>query len=382
MEAEFGIPLWTFGTSTYGFQSADRIICTYTKENHSFLASLDTVSLKLHTIETPYTFINTLQVSSEYAVFLAGSPVEAPAVVQYDLRTGKTQVLRRSIEVKLDESYISTPQPIEFPTEHSLTAHAFFYPPKNRDFGVTPGELPPLLVISHGGPSSSTSSMLDLETQYWTSHGFAVADVDYGGSAGYGREYRKRLDGQWGIVDVDDCVNCAHYLVDRGEVDARRTIIRGGSAGGYTTLAALTFRDFFKAGASYYGVSDLEGLAKDTHKFESRYLDSIVGPYPERRDIYLERSPINSVQRLSRPVIFFQGSEDRVVPPNQAEKMVNALREKGITVAYILFDGEQHGFRKAENYKRALDAELYFYSRIFGFDLTDPIEPLLIENLK
>jgi len=210
--------------------------------------------------------------------------------------------------------------------------------------------------VSHGGPTGSTSSALNLEKQYWTSRGFAVADVNYGGSTGYGRAYRKRLDDRWGIVDV--------------------------SAGGYTTLAALTFRDFFKAGASYYGVSDLEGLAKDTHKFESRYLDRIVGPYPEKRDIYEKRSPINSVERLSCPVIFFQGDEDKVVPPDQAERMVNALRQKGVPVAYILFQGEQHGFRKAENKKRALDAELYFYSRIFGFDLADPVEPVLIENLK
>lgn len=382
MDAEFGVPHWAFGTSTFGFESADRIICTYIKEDRSFLANLDTVSLKLQTIKIPYASIDSLGISSEHAVFVAGSTVEAPAVVRYDLRTGKTQVLRRSTDVKVDAGYLSVPRAIEFPTEHGLTAHAFFYSPKNRDFRATLGERPPLIVISHGGPTNATSSTLNLRTQYWTSRGFAVADVNYGGSTGYGREYRKRLDGQWGIVDVDDCVNCARYLIDRAEVNAERIIIRGGSAGGYTTLAALTFRDIFKAGASYYGVSDLEALAKDTHKFESRYLDSIVGPYPARRDIYLERSPINSVQRLSCPVIFFQGSEDMVVPPNQAEKMVNALREKVVPVAYILFEGEQHGFRKAENIKRALDAELYFYSRIFSFELADSIEPIPIENLK
>jgi len=382
MEAEFGVPHWTFGTSTYGFESSDRIICTYTREGRSFLASLDTMSLKLQTIDLPYTFIDSLQVSSEHAVFLAGSTVDAPAVVRYDLRSGDTQVLRRSTDVEIDAGYLSSPRAIEFPTEHGLTAHAFFYPPKNRDFRATPGEMPPLIVISHGGPTSATLSTLNPGIQYWTSRGFAVADVNYGGSTGYGRDYRKRLEGRWGIVDVDDCMNCARYLVDSGEADAERLIIRGGSAGGYTTLAALAFRDIFKAGASYYGVSDLEALAKDTHKFESRYLDSIVGPYPARRDIYLERSPINSVQRLSCPVIFFQGSEDRVVPSDQAEKMVNALRDKGVPVAYILFDGEQHGFRKAENTKRALDAELYFYSRIFGFELADSVEPVPIENLK
>jgi dipeptidyl aminopeptidase/acylaminoacyl peptidase len=206
-------------------------------------------------------------------------------------------------------------------------------------------------------------------------------DVNYGGSTGYGRAYRERLEGQWGIVDVDDCANGARYLAERGEVDGERLIIRGGSAGGYTTLCALTFRDVFKAGASYFGVSDLEALAKETHKFESRYLDRLVGPYPERKDLYEERSPIRFADRISCPVIFFQGLEDQVVPPSQAELMVEPLRAKGLPVAYVPFEGEQHGFRRAENIKRALDAELYFYSRVFGFELADPVEPVEIYNL-
>jgi len=382
MDAEFGIPLWTFGTSTYGFESASRIICTYIKNGRSFLASLDTANLQLQTIKNPYTYIDSLKVAPGYAVFFAGSPAEAMAVIRYDLITDKIQVLRRSIEIDFDPGYLSVPRAIEFPTGNGLVAYGFFYPPKNRDFQGPPGQRPPLIVVSHGGPTGSTSSVFNLRMQYWTSRGFAIVDVDYGGSTGYGREYRKRLDGKWGIVDVDDCVNCARYLVRKGEADPNRIIIRGGSAGGYTTLAALTFRDFFKAGASYYGVSDLEILAKDTHKFESHYLDRIVGPYPGRRDVYRERSPINFMERLSCPVIFFHGSEDKVVPPNQAEMMVNALRQKGVPVAYILFHGEQHGFRKAENNKHALDAELYFYSKIFGFDLADRVEPILIENLK
>jgi dipeptidyl aminopeptidase/acylaminoacyl peptidase len=205
--------------------------------------------------------------------------------------------------------------------------------------------------------------------------------VNYGGSTGYGRAYRERLKGQWGVVDVDDCVNGARFLVERGEVDGKRLAITGGSAGGYTTLCALTFRDLFKAGASYYGISDLEALARDTHKFESRYEEGLVGPYPERRDLYRERSPIHFIDRLSCPLIVFQGLEDRVVPPNQAEMMVAALRAKGLPVAYVPFAGEQHGFRRAENIKRALDGELYFYSRVFGFPLADAVEPVAIENL-
>jgi len=226
-----------------------------------------------------------------------------------------------------------------------------------------------------------TYSELDLEIQYWTSRGFAVLDVNYGGSTGYGRDYRQRLEGQWGIVDVDDCINGAGYLVEQGLVDANRLIIRGESAGGYTTLCALTFRDVFRAGASHFGISDLEALVQADHKFESHYNHRLVGPYPERRDLYYERSPINFVELLSCPIIFFQGLEDKIVPPNQAELMVNALRVKGLPVAYVTFEGEQHGFRRAENIQRALDAELYFYSRVFGFPIADKVEPVTIENL-
>ena len=224
------------------------------------------------------------------------------------------------------------------------------------------GERPPLVVQCHGGPTSAASSTLSLGIQFWTSRGIAVLDVNYGGSTGFGRAYRERLDSNWGIVDVEDCVNGARYLAEKELVDGNRSVITGGSAGGYTVLAALTFHDYFRGGASHYGVSDLAFLAQDTHKFESRYLDSLIGPYPERADLYRERSPITFADRLSAPVIFFQGDEDKVVPPNQAELMVEALRKKGTPVGYLLFSGEQHGFRKAENIKRALDAELYFYA--------------------
>jgi len=381
MKAEFGRPQWVFGISTYAFTSAGRIVCAYTRQGTWHLASLDTMTCALEPIETPYSEIGGLRAGPGWVVFGAGSPTESTSIVRLDLATEHLKVLHRSSEVAIDLGYLSIPQAIEFPTEHGLTAHAFFYPPRNQDYVAPPGERPPLLVMSHGGPTSATSSTLNLETQYWTSRGIAVLDVNYGGSTGYGRAYRQRLEGRWGVVDVDDCVNSARYLVERGKVDGKRLAIRGGSAGGYTTLCALTFRDVFKAGASYFGVSDLEALTKETHKFESRYLNRLTGPYPERRDLYQERSPIHFTDRFSCPVIFFQGLEDRVVPPNQAELMVEALRQKGLPVAYVPFEGEQHGFRRAENIKRALDAELYFYSRVFGFALADLVEPVPIENL-
>ncbi len=381
MEAEFGLPQWVFGMSTYAIESAGRIICTYTQQGTWHLASLDTATGELQVIETPYTSIGSLRTEHGRVLFLGASPTEPTSVVHLDLATHELEVLRRSSEVAIDPGYLSKPLAIRFPTEQGLTAHGFFYAPKNPDYVAPSGEQAPLLVISHGGPTAATSGTLNLMIQYWTSRGIAVLDVNYGGSTGYGRAYRERLEGQWGIVDVDDCVNGASYLVERGEVDGDRLAIRGGSAGGYTTLCALTFRDVFKAGASNCGVSELEALAKDTHKFESRYLDRLIGPYPEARDLYWERSPINFVEKLSCPVIFFQGLEDKIVPPNQAEMMVEALRAKGVPVAYVPFEDEQHGLRRAQSIKRTLDSELYFYSRVFGFELADPVEPVPIQNL-
>ncbi len=381
-EAEFGQPQWVFGLSAYGFESASSIICTYIERGSSRLARLDTQTGKLGIIETPYADITYLRVGHGRAVFRGGSPTAPATIVQLDLATGETEALRRSNDLKIDRAYLSSAQAVEFPTENGRSAHAFFYPPQNKDFNAPEDERPPLLVKSHGGPTSACSSTLSLNIQYWTSRGIAVLDVNYGGSTGYGRAYRQRLKDQWGIVDVDDCVNGAKYLTARGLVDGERLMIDGGSAGGYTTLCAVTFRDAFKAGASHYGVSDAEALAKETHKFESRYLDGLIGPYPERADLYRERSPIHFTDQLSCPVIFFQGLEDKVVPPNQAETMFEALRAKGVPVAYVAFEGEQHGFRRAENIKRALDGELYFYSRVFGFELADAVEPVEIENLK
>ncbi len=381
MEAEFGAPQWVFGISAYAFESAERIICAYTKDGIDYLASLDTTTKTLTPLDVPYTSIGSIQAAPGKALLRGASPTQAGSLALLDLATGQQTVLKRANAIEVDPGYLSKPQPVEFPTTGGLTAHGIFYPPQNQDYAAPEGEKPPLLVLSHGGPTGATSSAFSLGIQYWTSRGFAVFDVNYGGSSGYGRAYRERLNGQWGVVDVDDCANGARYLADRGLVDPARLAIRGGSAGGYTTLCALTFRDVFHAGASHFGVSDLEGLATDTHKFESRYLDRLVGPYPERRDLYVARSPIHHVAHLNCPVIFFQGLEDKVVPPSQAETMVDALRSKGIPVAYLPFEGEQHGFRRAENIKRALDAELYFYGRIFGFELAEPVEPIEIENL-
>jgi len=380
-EAELGRPQWVFGMSTYAFESPHRIVCSYTKRGIWHLALLNIKDGKLEPIETPYTEIAYVRAKEGCAVFVGGSPTEPLSVVRLDLRTESIEVLRRSSELKIDPGYLSTPEMIDFPTSEGRRAYAFFYRPKNRDYRAPEGERPPLLVRSHGGPTSAASSALNLEIQYWTSRGIAVIDVNYRGSTGYGRAYREELEGRWGIVDVEDCISAARFLVERGEVDEGRLMIRGGSAGGYTTLCALVFHELFKAGASYFGVSDLEALAKETHKFESHYLDRLIGPYPERQDLYRERSPIHFAERLSCPVIFFQGLEDRVVPPDQAEAMVEVLRKKGLPVAYVPFPDEQHGLRRAENIKRAIEAELYFYSRVFGFKPADPIEPVPIENL-
>ena len=381
IDAEFGEPQWVFGNTLYGFDSGKQLICSYTKDGRSYVATLDTATGALEPIELPYSAISQLRTSGGRVVLIAASPTEPASILSLDLATRDLTVLRRSRELTVDSGYLSVPRAIEFPTEHGLKAHGIFYAPRNRDYVGPTNERPPLLVMSHGGPTSASSASLKYAIQYWTSRGIAVLDVNYGGSTGYGREYRERLKGGWGIVDVDDCVNSARYLVEAGEVDGDRLAIRGGSAGGYTTLCALTFREVFKAGASHYGISDLEALAKDTHKFESRYLDGLIGPYPERRNLYLERSPIHFTGRLSCSMILFQGLEDKVVPPNQAEKMVEAVRAKGLPVAYLTFEGEQHGFRKAENIKRVLQAELYFYSKVFGFDLGDLVEPIEIENL-
>jgi dipeptidyl aminopeptidase/acylaminoacyl peptidase len=381
MEAEFGLPQWVFGMATYAFVDDTTILATYTQDGLWHLVTIDTASGEIAPIETPYTEIDDIFAADGIAVFAGGSPSLPTAIVRYDQATGQFETLKRSTEVAIDAGYLSLPEPIAFPTENGLTAHAFLYRPRNPDYVAPKGGRPPLLVESHGGPTGATSTAMSLPIQFWTSRGFAVLDVNYGGSTGYGRDYRQRLDDAWGVVDVDDHVNGARYLIARGLVDPDRVAIRGWSASGYTTLAALAFRDLFKAGASHFGISDLETMTTDTHKFESRYLDRLIGPYPDRREVYMARSPIHHLEGFTEPLILFQGSEDTVVPPDQAETMYEAMAARGLPVALVVFEGEGHGFRRAENIRRALEGELDFYGQVFGFTPADEIEPVEVANL-
>ncbi len=378
--AEFSYPHWVFGLSNYTFISDKIIICAFTQDGRWYLGSLNIPHKQFSILELPYSNMASLHSHGKEVVFMASSTIEPTSVIHLDLNLSQTKVLKSSCVIDVDSGYFSEPELIEFPTENGLTAYGWYYPPQNKDYTFPDGELPPLLVKSHGGPTAAATPSFSLKIQYWTSRGFGYLDVNYGGSTGFGKAYRQRLEKNWGLVDVNDCINATKYLVKQGKVDGDLLAISGGSAGGYTTLAALTFKDTFKAGASYYGVSDLESLAKDTHKFESRYLDKLIGQYPEEKEIYEQRSPINFTDQLNCPVIFFQGLEDKVVPPNQAEIMVESLKNKGIPVAYIAFEGEQHGFRQADNIKYALDSEFYFYSRIFNFTPAENLEPINIFN--
>ncbi len=387
IEAELGGPQWAFGPSSYAFLSRGRIACAYARTDD--VARLGIINpgdgegaATLERAPLPYSVWHGLTSDGdEQLFFVAASPTEAAALICYDLAEGSHQVLKRSLTLDIDDAYLSLPQPIEFPTDGDRSAYALYYAPASRDFQGPSDERPPLIVMSHGGPTAATSGGLNLAIQFWTSRGFAVVDVNYSGSSGYGRAYRERLRGQWGVADTADCIAASRYLADSGQVDGARMAIRGGSAGGYTTLCALVFHDVFAAGASYYGVADLEGLAKETHKFESRYLDGLIGPYPERADLYRERSPVHFLDRLSCPVIILQGLEDKVVPPSQADAMVAALDAKQLPYAYVPFPGEQHGFRKAENIQRALESELSFYAQIFGFEPAGEITPVAVTHL-
>jgi dipeptidyl aminopeptidase/acylaminoacyl peptidase len=364
--ADFGEPQWVFGMATYGFLPEGRIICSYRETGRSRVAMFSELAEQLFPLDLPYTEVSNLRVCSDFLVFLGGAPDKPSSVVKVSLDPMTIDVLKQSTDIADRPNIrecLSAPALIEFPSRRG-NVYAWYYAPLNSEFAAPSEELPPLVVKSHGGPTAAASSTLDLRTQYWTSRGYAVLDVDYGGSTGYGRDYRNRLHQAWGIVDVEDCTNAGKFIVENRKADPARVAITGGSAGGYTTLCALVFGTFFKVGASYYGVCDLESLARDTHKFESRYLEWLIGRYPDEKETYKARSPINFADKLSVPVIFLQGEDDPIVPRNQAEMMVNTIRSKGLPLEYLLFKGEQHGFRIAENIKRALDAELYFYSSL------------------
>ncbi|MCW8964449.1 MAG: S9 family peptidase, partial [Gammaproteobacteria bacterium] len=375
LEAEMGLPLWQFGMRTFAFQDKGRIIATLCEQGMWRLVKICANTGEVEPIASPYNSFTSLVANEKSVAVIAAGSERSDEVVTIDLGSGQLREHLEGHDLPVDKSWISVAQPISFSASHGEQAHGFYYPPTNPHVTGDEDEAPPLLVMTHGGPTGATTASINLKTQFWTSRGFAVLDVNYRGSTGYGRAYRERLKGQWGIYDVEDAVAGANYLVAQGKADPERLAIRGGSAGGYTTLAALTFTDTFHAGASYYGIGDLESLARDTHKFEARYLDGLVGKYPQQREIYEARSPLNHVEQLSCPVIFMQGEEDRVVPPQQAEQMAAALRAKGIEVELLMFAGEQHGFRRAETIVQTLESELVFYARVFNFDLAGGISP-------
>jgi dipeptidyl aminopeptidase/acylaminoacyl peptidase len=377
--AEIGEPQWMLGPSRYALLADGRVVFARTRDGFDALA-VRLVDGTVTDLELPYSLISCVRVAPDSSVLVVGGTTTAETSISrvvLDDGAGVESVtaLRPPRDLGglgVDASYVSVPEAIEFPSERGRTAYGLFYPPTNPACAGPEDELPPLLVFIHGGPTGAAAAELRLGIQYWTTRGFAVIDVNYGGSTGYGRHYRQLLRGEWGVVDVEDCIAAVRWLAEQQRVDPARLCIRGGSAGGFTTLAALAREDTpFAAGADYYGVADLEALASDTHKFESRYLDSLLGPYPEAREVYRERSPINHVDLLSSPLIVLQGVEDEVVPPNQSEMIVEALRAKGVPVAYLTFEGEQHGFRREENIRRAMDAELGFYADVLGFTLPE-----------
>jgi dipeptidyl aminopeptidase/acylaminoacyl peptidase len=381
-EAELGYPQWVFDLSRYAFLADGRIACIFTRAAIDSLELFDPESGNLELLDLPYTTYSSpsLQSHGTRLVFPASTPIDAAAVIELDLDSGDRKILRRSTEVKLDERYISVAQPVDFPGADGLNSHGFYYAPANSDFSGPDDELPPLVVFVHGGPTAHVSPSLDLQVQLFTSRGIAVVDLNYGGSTGYGREYQDRLRGRWGEIDVEDSAAAARYLGDRGDIDLARVQITGGSAGGYTTLMALAVRDEFASGVSYYGVADLVTFHEDTHKFESHYDEYLVGPWPDAIDLYRDRSPVVHADSISDPLLLLQGLDDKVVPPSQAEVIVDALKRRGIPYAYIAFAGEGHGFRKAENIKRASEAHLSFLAQVSGFAPADEIEPIEIEK--
>jgi dipeptidyl aminopeptidase/acylaminoacyl peptidase len=381
-EAEFAGPLWALGQANYALMDDGSIVAAARHAGGEALLVIDPAAGTARPLRLPFLTLTSIQrLDAGHIAAIAHSATETSAVVIVDVVSGDHELVRRPSPAALAEAAISRAEPISFPSANGRTAHALFYAPKNDGVAAPQGEKPPLIVQAHGGPTGGASSAFSLGVQYWTSRGFALVDVDYGGSSGYGRAYRTLLDGQWGIVDVEDVIAAARYLADAGRVDAKRIAIHGGSAGGFTVLAALSQSDVFAAGGDFYGVADLEALARDTHKFESRYLDGLIGPWPAAKATYDARSPINHLDGFTAPLLILQGAEDPIVPPNQAHMIRDALKARGTPVAYIEFAGEGHGFRRAENIIRAKEAELYFYGKVFGFTPADTIAPLEIENL-
>jgi dipeptidyl aminopeptidase/acylaminoacyl peptidase len=383
-DGEVGYPAWVFGMRRVAFLDDGRIACVVTRRAADSLELLDPASGRLEPAGLGWTAYTTtaLGAGDGHVVFAAASPTDAPTVVRWDPSTGREEVLRRSFEVDLPTASISAPRAIEFPTGDGAVAHGFYYPPTSDEAEGLPGERPPLRVVCHGGPTGHVAPQLDPELQFFTQRGIGVVEVNYRGSSGYGRAYRRLLDGRWGEIDWADCVAAARFLAAEGETDPERTWVEGGSAGGYVVLCALVFDPpAFAAGVSHFGVADAEALALETHKFESHYLDTLIGPYPERADLYRARSPVHFADRLERPLLLLQGLDDEVVPPSQAEMMAEVLDRKGIPYAYLPFEGEGHGFRREENIRRTVEATLDFVARVFGFDPADDLEPLEIAHL-
>jgi dipeptidyl aminopeptidase/acylaminoacyl peptidase len=381
-DAEFAFPLWQLGYTSYCFFKRDEkyfICCTYSKDGKDFLAEIDLQNNKLTNLDFPFTYYCNLKSFNDKIVCTAASPIEESCFILIDMKKKKYEIIKKVSNQTLAKEDISLPKQIEYISD-GKKVFAFYYPPKNSEYRAPKNDLPPLIVKSHGGPTGQSKAIFNMEVQFWTSRGYALLDVNYSGSSGYGKDYRDRLNGNWGIYDVDDCCDGALFLVDQKLAHPKKLIIRGGSAGGYTTLAALAFKKVFNAGASYFGVSDLESMTLQTHKFEAHYLERLIGPYPSKKDLFFQRSPINFVNNFSCPIILFQGEDDMIVPKNQAEMLYSVLIKKKIPTAYLLFSKEGHGFRNAKNIQKALDAEHYFYSKIFNFSI-EGIDPVKIENL-
>jgi dipeptidyl aminopeptidase/acylaminoacyl peptidase len=380
-EAEFGFPAWAFDMSRYAFLADGRIACTYTRDGVASLALLDPSTRELEDLDLPYTYYDPhVRAQGSRVVIIGIGATEPPALVEIDVDSRDVQVLAQE-ETQIERDWVAPPEPIRFPTDDGVDAYAILYRPHNPSFRAPEGDKPPLILNVHGGPTAQAPPIFSPNVQFWTTRGFAFANLNYGGSTGYGRKFRERLDGRWGEVDVGDAVAAVRWLVDRGEVDPERVVITGGSAGGYTVLCALAFTDVFSAGVNLFGVVDLETFVADTHKFEARYMDMLVGPYPEAAELYRARSPIHSADRIRAPLLTLQGLDDRVVPPSQSEQLVAELERRGVPYAYVAFEGEGHGFRRADTLLRVPSLMLAFLARVFGFEPADELEPLHIRGL-